>query len=141
MSTPCCLEADTPLRRHRSLNTKEPFCASTGCATCARDSRRKQHRGSTDARSWPHTHAQRGQRCSGRNESPPLVIRATEPILMGCCVGETVLHCMCARECLVHERVRCRQLPGGGPGPLPSASLWIREKPPVILASLQAHPN
>lgn len=87
------------------------------------------------------THMLRGQRCSGRDESPPLVIRATEPILMGCCVGETVLHCMCARECPVHERVRCRQLPGGGPGPLPSAALWIREKPPVILASLQAHPN
>ncbi len=31
-----------------------------------------------------------------------------------------------------------RQLPGDGQGALPSASLWIKEKPPVILASLQA---
>lgn len=45
--------------------------------------------------------------------------------------------CVCGSGVrLMHMRIWRRQLPGDGQGALPSASEWIKEKPPVILASL-----
>ncbi|KAJ4939683.1 hypothetical protein JOQ06_029126 [Pogonophryne albipinna] len=88
------------------------------------------------------THTQREAKVAlGEVNHQPPVIQDTQPILMGCCAHETVLRCMCvcgSGVCTMHMRVWRRQLPGDGQGALPSASLRIKEKPPVILASLQA---